>query len=107
MVGSVWHNVVLSTFISVYVFLLSLTNNTPQHSLIRAIITLILAFLITYIFRRIITYIFETKTVSQQGEHKENVQENKEPVEHIEDQEENDEMNSTETAKHIRNLMNE
>ncbi|WP_017185282.1 hypothetical protein [Alkalibacillus haloalkaliphilus] len=109
MIGSVWHNIVLSTFISVYVFLLSLLNNTPQHSFVRALIVFVLAFILTYGVRQLITYILDTRTKSIQRSETENTQEEEASVqsEELDDHDEINEVDTSETAEHIRKLMNE
>ncbi|GEN44943.1 ZIP family transporter [Alkalibacillus haloalkaliphilus] len=108
MIGSVWHNIVLSTFISVYVFLLSLMNNTPQHSFVRALIVFVLAFILTYGVRQLITYILDTRTKSIQRSETENTQEEASvQSEELDDHDEINEVDSSETAEHIRKLMND
>ncbi|MET3682160.1 hypothetical protein ABID56_000239 [Alkalibacillus flavidus] len=61
MAGSIWYNILLSTIMAVYTFLLSIMNNTPQHSLIRGVAVLIVTFVVVFLIRRMVSWIIETR----------------------------------------------
>ncbi|GAA0461431.1 hypothetical protein GCM10008935_16100 [Alkalibacillus silvisoli] len=100
MVGSYWHNFLGATILSVYVFLLSLLNNTPQASIERALLTFIISLILIQLMRWGVTYI--TKKNHQQNINKHNSS-NENP-----DYNESDvELDVEETANHVRTMMNE
>ncbi|MDQ0159069.1 hypothetical protein [Alkalibacillus salilacus] len=60
MVGSILYNILTSTIVSVYTFILAIRNNTPEHALFRSIIIFILTFLIVYLIRKALFFVTKT-----------------------------------------------
>ncbi|WP_411955472.1 hypothetical protein ACKXGF_07105 [Alkalibacillus sp. S2W] len=61
MVGSILYNILTSTVVAVYTFILAITTNTPEHALFRSIIIFFLTFLIVYLIRKALFFVTKTK----------------------------------------------
>lgn len=62
MVGKLWWNLVFAAVGAVLVFLLSITNNTLQTTIIRAVFTFVIFFLILFLFRYALNYVISDNT---------------------------------------------
>ncbi|PKR78644.1 hypothetical protein CEY16_02490 [Halalkalibacillus sediminis] len=110
MVGNFWWNILIASFFSVYVFILSILSMSPLFAILRALATFVIIYLIVYMFRMLAQFILTDKkndTSSGIVDHSSSVSREKVDGNDEESSDDVSEEQARETAEAIRQMMND